>query len=143
MYKVFTEIETTALSWSIKFGDEQWQADIVAQLYKLSIVEQSEQKITHSLWAERNYDFHLALIAGCQSPILLEMRHQIYMKFDRYCQMSYQLSHTSEHKNHECHKKLADAVLQRNEIEAKKIMVHHINGPLHDVIKLFQQYKYF
>lgn len=143
VYKVFTQIETTALSWSIKSGGEEWQADIVAQLYKLSLVECSEQKVAHTLWAERNYNFHLALIAGCQSPLLLNIRHQIYMKFDRYCQMSYQLSQSSLHNNYECHKQLADAVLQRNTKEAKKLMAHHINAPREEIIKIFQQHKAF
>lgn len=142
VYKVFTEIEVTALAWAMKFGDEEWEADIVAQLHKLTIIELAQKKVLSHVWAERNYDFHLALIAGCQSPTLLEMRHHVYMKFDRYCQMSYQLSHDNVH-NNACHQELAAAVLQRNIKEAKKLMIDHINGPLEDVIKKFQDYNIF
>ena len=142
-YKVFTAIETTALVWAIKFGDEEWEADIVAKLHTLSNVECAEKAVSHSMWVERNYDFHVALIAGCKSPELLEIRRNLYMKFDRYCQMSYQLSKLSLHNNNECHKQLADAVLQRNVKESNRLMTHHINGPLEDVIKQFKQHNLF
>ena len=142
-YKVFTAIETTALAWAIQLGDEQWEADIVAQLHKLSLVECSTKIVSQALWVERNYDFHVALISGCQSPALLEIRHHLYMKFDRYCQMSYQLTNNQLHDNNECHKQLANAVLQRNVKEAIKLMDEHINGPLENVIKQFQKNNIF
>lgn len=142
-YKVFTAIETTALAWAIKLGDEQWEADIVAKLHTLSNVECSEKAVPHSVWAERNYDFHVALISGCQSRSLLEIRRNLYLKFDRYCQMSYQLSKDSQHNNNECHKQLAQAVLQRDIKESKRLMIHHINGPLEDIIKQFKEQNLF
>lgn len=133
-YKVFTAIETTALAWAIKHGDDIWQADIVTQLYKLSIVEQSKQHVSYAEWSARNYDFHVALISGCNSPTLLEMRRHIYMKFDRYCQISYQLSKHLLESNHERHQELAQTVLSRDTLSAIRLMTEHINEPLEDVI---------
>lgn len=143
IYKVFTEIEVTALTWAMKYGDEQWEADIVAQLHKLTIVETGNKKVACHVWAQRNYDFHVALIAGCKSSALLEMRSHVYMKFDRYCNMSYQLSNHVPHSNNACHQQLAAAVLQRNVKEAKKLMAGHINGPLEDIIKQFRHFNIF
>ena len=142
-YKVFTAVEITALQWAMKCGDVQWQANIVAQLHKLSIIENSKKIVPQSVWAAANYDFHLALIAGCNSPTLLEVRQQIYMKFDRYCQMSYQLSQQMNHNNYACHQELADAVLQRDVSRAKKLMIGHINNPLEFVIQQFQEHTIF
>ena len=134
IYKVFTMIETTALQWAMKCDDHEWQANIVAQLHKLSLIENSQKTVPHHVWASANYDFHVALIAGCKSPALLAAREQIYMKFDRYCQLSYRLSEQMHHNNHEDHQELADAVLQGDTSLAKKIMIHHINDPLEEVI---------
>jgi GntR family transcriptional regulator, carbon starvation induced regulator len=142
-YKVFTILETTALQWAMKCGDMSWQAHIVGQLHKLSMIENSEKIAPQSVWQQANYDFHLALIAGCNSPILLEMRKHIYMKFDRYCQLSYQLSKQMQHKNHACHQELAQAVLQGDATLAKKLMVHHINDPLEMVVEQFKQCNVF
>jgi len=141
-YKVFTAIEITALIWAMKLGDVHWEANIIAQFHKLSLVECSEKKVPHTLWVERNYDFHVALISGCQSETLLEMRRHLYMKFDRYCQMAYQLLDDSLY-NNECHQQLLDAVLQRDSKKAVKLMDHHINNSLETVIKQFKQSKIF
>lgn len=139
-YHVFTTIETTALAWAIKHGDDEWEAQIVAQLHKLSNIELAEKPLSSAVWIEQNYNFHLALISGCKSPTLLEIRHHLYMKFDRYCQMSYHLSKHQLHSNNQAHQELARAVLQRDSKEAKKLMTEHINGPLEDVVKEFQKH---
>ncbi len=142
-YAVFTEIETLALVWAIEHGDEEWETNIVAQLYRLSTVELSTSPVSPSFWAQRNYDFHVALISGCKSATLLEIRRHLYMKFDRYCQMSYRLSDYSSHGNHQAHKELADAVLKRDIVKAKALLFEHINSPLEDIIKEFKQHELF
>ena len=142
-YAVFTEIETLALAWAMEHGDEEWETNIVAQLYRLSTVELSTSPVSLSLWIERNYDFHVALISGCKSATLLEMRRHLYMKFDRYCQMAYGLTSYSAHNNHDAHQLLAEVVLQRDVVRAKALMVKHINGPLEDVIKEFKVHDLF
>lgn len=139
-YETFTSIENLALALAIKRGDDEWEADIVAQLHKLSNIELAEKPVSSAVWVQQNYNFHLALISGCKSPTLLEIRHHLYMKFDRYCQMSYRLSKHQLHTNNQSHQELAQAVLRRDAKEAKKLMTEHINGPIEDVIKEFQKH---
>ena len=128
---------------AIKRGDQDWEAGIVAQLHKLSHLELSKKEISPSQWAEQNYNFHFALIAGCQSPTLLEIRRHLYMKFDRYCHMSYQLSQHTMHDNDDAHQELAKAVLERNTQQAKKLMTEHINGPLKLIIEEYEKHNFF
>lgn len=142
-YEVFTNIEVTALLWAIKRGDEDWEANIVAELHKLSLLELSEKNVPTSLWAQKNYDFHVALISGCKSPTLMEIRRHLYMKFDRYCQIAYQLSKQTNHNNHDEHKSLAQAVLQRDIRQVKQLMTEHINEPLEMVIQEFKNHNFF
>ena len=141
-YKTFTSIENMALALAIELGDDDWEAQIVAQLHKLSNIELAETQIPLTIWIEQNYNFHLALISGCGSANLLEIRHHLYMKFDRYCQMSYQLLKHNLHDNNQAHQELARAVLQRDSNQAKKLITAHINEPLEDIIKKFKNHNW-
>lgn len=138
-YNTFTLIENLALELAIEKGDHNWEAAIVAELHKLSLVEKEKTLSSCAVWAERNYNFHVALIAGCNSPTLLEIRHQLYMKFDRYCRMAYELTKNELSLNHAEHKKIADAVLLRDKKKARSLMTYHINGALEDVIKKLKE----
>ncbi len=141
IYSTFTRIENMALALALEKGDDAWQASIVATLHKLSLVENKKTLDLYAVWAERNYDFHVALISGCNSPTLLEIRRILYMKFDRYCRMAYQITKDELSVNHEEHKKLAEAALQRDKQKAHALMTYHINGAIEDVVNKFRENK--
>jgi GntR family carbon starvation induced transcriptional regulator len=128
-----------ALSLAIERGGENWQTEIVTQLYKLTLIEISSDPISYDQWAERNYHFHVALIAGCNSPILLDIRRTVYLKFDRYCRMPFQIGKKEFISNHQEHEQLVDAVLTRDVKRATDLMHHHINDSLEDVITQFKK----
>lgn len=142
-YATFSAIENLALKLAIERGDDAWAAGIVGALYQLALIETKKEIGPYALWAERNYNFHVALIAGCDSPLLLDIRRALYMKFDRYCRMSYHLSKNELVINHEEHKKLAQAVLDRDMSTAAALLSYHINGPIEDVIKKFKENNLF
>lgn len=137
-YQIFAHIENLALELAMKHGDDAWKASIVGALYKLSLEEQKKGPISYALWAERNYDFHLALISGCNSPILLQIRRDLYMKFDRYCRMAFKFTKHNLLANYQEHTALAEAVLNREVKKAKALMECHILGAVDDVIKQFK-----
>lgn len=137
-FAVMTIIENICLAWSMQQGDDDLKANIVAQLYKLSLVEQDGAIRSYQSWVERNYEFHLALIAGCKSPLLLELRRFVYSRFDRYCRISYRLLKNKFHSNYEHHEKLAQAVLARDVALSEKLMTEHINGSLESIIEIFK-----
>ncbi len=139
IYKTFTAIENMALALAIKHGDATWEANIVAELYKLSLIENQNIHDHYAVWAERNYNFHVALIAGCNSPVLLDIRYHLYLKFDRYCQLAYNLTKNKLATNHAGHEQLAQAVLAKDLKTAQALMTHHINGALEDVISVMRE----
>ena len=143
LYQTFLQIELLALTQAIKYGDDTWKTSIVAALYNLSLVENSTEKISYSVWGERNYAFHVALISGCNSPTLLNVRAQIYRQFDRYCRIAFNLSYTELEVNHEEHKNLAQAVLNRDMQQTTAIITHHILGALEDVIATLKKNNIF
>ena len=134
LYQTFLQIELLALTQAIKHGDDAWKTSIVAALYNLSLIENSPQKTSYFAWAERNYAFHVALISGCNSPTLLNIRATIYRRFDRYCRIAFNFSQTELHVNHKEHKDLAEAVLNRDLDKTTALITHHILGALEDVI---------
>ena len=140
-YAMFTSIENMALDLAIKHGDDAWESAMVAALHSLSLAEGKDSAIHYPTWAERNYNFHVALISGCGSPILLDIRRHLYMRFDRYCHMAYQIAtenvFTTENlvANHEEHKKMVAAMLGRDSKKVQELMSYHINANLEAIIQ--------
>ncbi len=141
IYQTFFDIEMLALKRSMQFGDDAWQTAIVGALHHLALIENKSEPVPYAAWAERNYAFHLSLIAGCNSPLLLKIRADVHRRFDRYCCISFKVSHAQLHVNHAEHKKLADAVLQRDVKKVEALMSYHIFGALEEVIEILKKNK--
>ncbi len=138
-YATCTQIESLALMQAMQKGGPEWQASIVAALYRLSLIENDTQQVSYEQWVKANSEFHIALIAGCNSPNLMEIRKRLYLKFDRYCRIAFLLTQNALEANHEEHVKLAQAVLQKDWQTAERLMVYHINGALENVIEKMKQ----
>lgn len=135
IYRTYLQVELLAIKQAIQLGDLEWESNIVRALYELSMVEMIDKPVDYEQWSEKNYNFHVALISGCNSPALMQIRADIYRRFDRYCHLSFNNSAQPLHANHEEHKELADAVLKRDFKRAERLIAHHIMGALEDVIK--------
>ena len=138
IYTTFTHIENMALALALEKGGVEWETGIIAALYQLGLIEKSKEPASIDIWTQKNYAFHVALISGCNSPTLLKIRHDLYLKFDRYCRIAFNLHKNTLSLNHEEHEKMAQAALQRNTKEAQALMTYHINGALDDVIELLK-----
>ncbi len=133
-YKTFLQIDLLALNQALELGNDAWEASVVATLHQLALIEHKKEPVAYAVWAERNYAFHVALISGCKSPLLMQLRAEVYRRFDRYCHIAFNLSQGNLELNHEEHKKLAEAVLQRDKKTVEKLMTYHVMGALEDVI---------
>lgn len=134
LYEVYFNIEMLALTQALERGDDAWEATVVVALHRLAQAENSTEPVPYSVWGERNYNFHVALISGCYSPLLLHIRADVYKRFDRYCRIAFDLPNSDLVLNHEEHAELAAAVLKRDLKKATELMRHHIFGALEDVI---------
>ncbi len=83
-FQSLAKLEALLLREAIESGDENWEAQIMASLYRLSKIEANNLKIPHSLWSTRNDEFHEALIAGCRLYGLKQMR-QTFLTFKEWC----------------------------------------------------------
>lgn len=80
-------IEVEALRQSIRFGDLEWEARVVAARHTLERFEASLRKETKDnlmAWEIANRQFHLALVSGCPIRRLLQFTENFYDQALRY-----------------------------------------------------------
>ena len=80
------QIEDIALRQSVRQGDRNWEADVLAAQHRLG---SRSPAIRHDeglrrLWAQNHAAFHHALVSACGSRRLLAFHAQLYEQFERY-----------------------------------------------------------
>jgi len=120
-------LESHALSLSIRTGDLDWEAGIVAELHQVGRVDAVSNADSFEWarsWHMANRKFHRALIAACGSPRILGFVDSLYDQSERYGnRLLVQEKYTSTFA--EEHQRLVDAVLVRNEAEALERLREH------------------
>ena len=142
IYEARAHLEGLLVELSIDKGDDSWEADIIAAGYKLfkigSLGEMEGISITE--WEERHHGFHDAIVSGCASPMLLDVRQGLYEKAARYRNL-WLKENVSQEKAFDAnlseHKKLMDAVLNRDKKLAKEMMINHILVPVKILEEVF------
>lgn len=144
IYATFTLIENAALKLAIEKGNEKWKKKVNSEFKKLAAIENKKSEVPYSEWSKQNYKFHYTLISACDSPELLNIQWNLYLKFERYVRMAYQISSYKEYKNYreekrQDHEKLVDLVLNQKINDAIKLMTYHINAPMEDIIAILKK----
>ena len=81
------EIECLALTWSMKNGDVDWEAEVVAAYHKLSVAESRvdpQNPETVLLWDDAHKAFHMSLSGACGSRRLLQFQERLYDESRRF-----------------------------------------------------------
>lgn len=119
-------LETTALRRAIGMAGDEWEVGIVAAYARLQrvVARCIESGDTSELEAVHK-QFHTALLAGCQSPRLLELHGVFHDQASRYRQVMLEQTHDLGDflKSHEL---LASAVLARKADEACAMLSDHM-----------------
>jgi len=117
-------LECEALCESIKYGDDEWEASIVASFHRLTKAEENRDN-QFSEWEKRNDEFHEALVAASRSPWLLKFRHILYEQHKRYRLLAI-LAHDETRDLHAEHTAIKDAAISRDIKAARKATEDHI-----------------
>lgn len=123
-------IETAALKLAIAYGDDAWEADILAAYHRLDrYVQRMDNAPTSNLveFGELHKAFHVALIAACASPRLLEEQGRLYDQAERYrhhMMQAYLLEIGVGIMDE--HRQLMELVLARKAEEACSMLHHHL-----------------
>lgn len=122
------EIEQIALRKSIELGDVDWEAKLVSAMHFLASASKGPSEAPferNAGWLQHHREFHRALVAGCGSPILLEMRERLFDLAERYVALS--ISTRGASRDHEAeHRALMTAALDRDVDRALKLNREHI-----------------
>lgn len=81
------DLSVKALDRAIRFGDDEWESQLVGASYQLDKLVQPMGKNPAAFyedWERRNRAFHGALGAGCQSPWLIHLCEVLYDQSERY-----------------------------------------------------------
>ena len=130
-------LECEALRESIRNGDDEWEANLVAAHHRLQKAEQSYGKNLGE-WERRNEEFHEALVAACTSPWLLRLRHLLYEQHKRYRFIAI-LAHQENRDVHLEHLKIMEATLSRDMDAACEATEYHIRRTLETSTRVFAE----
>ncbi|MFC3677931.1 FCD domain-containing protein [Ferrovibrio xuzhouensis] len=124
-------IETAALKRAFERGDDAWEAGILAAYHRLErFVQRMDNAPVENLgeFGELHKAFHVALIAACGSPRLLDEQARLYDQAERYRHrmMTAYLLEIGIGIMDE-HKQLMELVLARKAEDACAMLDHHLD----------------
>lgn len=115
-------VEERALRLAIKKGGKAWEEGIVVARYRLFGQEHHPGLDTE--WERQHKNFHMALIAGCGSNILMRLCKQLYDENNRYRYFA-RLHSISQRDVRTEHVAIAEATLARESDRAVELLVSH------------------
>jgi len=120
-------LEEIALRESIANGDNAWEDQIVLTFHRLSKVTLSDdahEAPTSAEWEKHHMAFHSALIAGCNSNILVDICAQLQTRTLRYRNLVEVVEYRCNHELEE-HRKLQEAAVRRDSSVAIGLLHDH------------------
>jgi DNA-binding GntR family transcriptional regulator len=125
-------LETEALKRSIKAGDDEWEANLIAAYHRLSkaedkLGERASPKIRE--WEMRNRNFHQALIGASDSQWLCYLLGLLY----RHLAMT---QSTTPRDVHAEHRDIFESTLARDAKRASQMLEAHIRLTFDSLSKL-------
>ena len=120
------ELECMALSAAMRNGDEEWEASVIAAYHRLSrIEERTPRNAQLPEWEQRHREFHFAILAACNMPVLLQFCQALHDFFDRYRRVFLARSSLDDRVPTE-HEAIMKAVIERRQKKALELTRSHI-----------------
>jgi DNA-binding GntR family transcriptional regulator len=118
-------VESLAVRESVRHGDANWEAALVAAHHLLIITAPMLDGEINEAWMTAHRRFHAALTAGCANQTLLEVRQRLFDEAELYRHWSARTKGAERDLPGE-HTRLMDAVLARQEDLAADLLVEHL-----------------
>jgi DNA-binding GntR family transcriptional regulator len=132
--RVRTAVETQCLVWAIENGTLDWESNIVAATHRLvNSARELDKEARPATWTQAHSDYHAALVGGCGSPRLLQIRNSLHEQSERHRRLELSIPH-DRNVNDE-HRLLAEAVIARDIPLATRLMHSHINHTTEFIIR--------
>ena len=136
IYQARAKIESLCIDMAIEHGDDYWEASIIAASHRLNKYSKLKN-IDVNEWQNRHSLFHDALVSGCKSPRLLQIRDSLFEKSKRYRNLwlKENVSNAATLKvNQNEHAALMILALDRDKKSISKLIENHIMTPV-EIIK--------
>lgn len=118
-------VECFALRESIANGDDKWEGEVVASLYRLNKLEKLDEAADKSAWEAAHRELHHRLISACRMPLLLAFSSTLHDLNDRYRRL-FLISRPIDRAVRREHTEICNAALDRNADLACQILTEHI-----------------
>jgi DNA-binding GntR family transcriptional regulator len=119
------EIECSALRLAIANGDLDWESEVTRALHRLHrSVRDPARPETVEAWEEAHREFHLALVAGANAPLLADFCLVLHNLNDRYRR----IFHLEQQDARNCfveHSEIAESAIARDsDLCCRKLRAH-------------------
>jgi len=141
IYLARAKIESLCIEMAIDKGDDFWEANLIAASHRLNKYSKLD-KIDMGEWQSRHAAFHEALVVGCMSPRLFQIRDSLFEKSTRYRKLWLRENVTNSAAleiNQNEHAALLILALERDKKSAKKLIEAHIMTPVEIIKKSLSQ----
>jgi GntR family carbon starvation induced transcriptional regulator len=141
IYQARAKIESLCLDMAIENGDDYWEANIIAASHRLNKYSKLNNIDVYE-WQNRHSLFHDALVSGCKSPRLLQIRDSLFEKSKRYRNLwlKENISDDATLKiNQNEHAALMILALDRDKKAISKLVENHIMTPVEIIKKSLSQ----
>jgi DNA-binding GntR family transcriptional regulator len=119
-------VECHAIRASITKGGIDWEAAVISSHHKLAAVETQlveGQTVDMTIWKKLDRDFHSALIAACDSGMLLRLFDDVFDHYVRYQRLV--LGFRGQEAADE-HLALMRSAIARNSDETVRVLIKHL-----------------
>lgn len=120
-------IEKSALAQAMGKPSPTWEENLVLAFHRLSRAPRSldaDHYEENPQWERLHRSFHLALLEGCESPLLIGFCEQLYDQAYRYRQLAARTAHGHRNELDE-HRHIFDAVMAHRLDEAQLLLAEH------------------
>lgn len=120
-------VESMALAQSFALRSPAWEEKIVLAFHRLSRTPRSvgeDDYEENPEWERLHRAFHVSLLEGCGSPLLLGFCEQLYDQAYRYRQLAARKAHKRRNELDE-HRAIFDAVMGAHLEDAQRLMAEH------------------
>jgi len=118
--------ETMALREAMRLGDDAWEASVVAVFHRLVRLEERALRSEEiPEWETRHREFHLALLAACGMPLLLQFCETLHDFSNRYRRL-FLARNPLDRGIHGEHREIMQAAIGRKPRQAVELLTRHI-----------------
>jgi DNA-binding GntR family transcriptional regulator len=123
-------VEREVLKLAIERGTAEWQTSVLGAYHRM---DQLPQQSSRSLeWSAAHSEFHIALASACESPVLMDVRAQLFRRAERYRRLAADFR-TYHRSNADEHREIMEAAIAGDKDLACNLIERHIRRTSDDV----------